>query len=107
MTDTQTAREVLDCPMGENDADAETIGEYLVKLLETLWDEDEGFSGKRPFGNSGWQGDFDKTLIQAGFVAGSLDEYGSVGEVDGAAVDDLIRAAIAALYTHPRDREAL
>jgi hypothetical protein len=31
-----------------------TIRDYLRILLETLWEEGEGFSGKRPFGNSGW-----------------------------------------------------
>lgn len=45
---------ILQTSMGENDADAETIGEYLIKLSATCWDEEDGFSGKRPFGNSGW-----------------------------------------------------
>lgn len=50
-----TGEEILALPMGENDADAKTVKEYLKKLLETLWEEGEGFSGKRPFGNSGWE----------------------------------------------------
>ena len=33
-----------------------TVKDYLKTLLHTLWDEEDGFSGKRPFGNSGWQG---------------------------------------------------
>ena len=44
-------------PMGKNDIGAKTIGEYFEKLLLTLWDEQEDFSGKRPFGNSGWEYD--------------------------------------------------
>ena len=34
-----------------------TIKEYLKELLLRLWDECEGFSSKRPFGNSGWEWD--------------------------------------------------
>ena len=41
--------------MQENDAGAKTIREYLIKLLKELWSEGESFSGKRPFGNSGWE----------------------------------------------------
>lgn len=39
--------------MPPNGAGAATVGEYLAKLLAELWLHDEGFSGKRPFGNSG------------------------------------------------------
>lgn len=46
-------KEILDIKMQTNDADATTIGNYLVKLLVTLWIEGEGFFVKRPFGNSG------------------------------------------------------
>jgi len=34
-----------------------SIREYLAKLLTKLITEEEGFSGKRPFGNSGWLSD--------------------------------------------------
>lgn len=42
-------------PMQPNSAHVETIGEYFVALLVQLWDQGEGFSGKRPFGDSGWE----------------------------------------------------
>jgi hypothetical protein len=29
-----------------------TVRDYLFKILMMVWDE--GFDGKRPFGNSGW-----------------------------------------------------
>lgn len=48
-------KEYAKIPIQENDAGAKTIGEYLKKLLLTLWDEEDGFSGKRPFGNSSWK----------------------------------------------------
>ncbi len=55
-----------------------TVREYLHSLLKTLWEQGEGFSGKRPFGNSGWQGDLLDPLIKAGFIPGvvHVDEDG-------------------------------
>lgn len=60
---------VLDLPMQPNDADAATVRDYLKTLLAKLWEEEESFSGKRPLGNSGWQYDLYKPLVQAGLVA--------------------------------------
>lgn len=75
-----------------------TVREYLCSLLTTLWDEQEGFSGKRPFGNSGWDHDLYAPLIQAGFIKGKLEEPGGyVERIDNpqeahAFVSDLILA---------------
>lgn len=57
-----------------------TVRDYLRTLLETLWEEVEGFNGKRPFGNSGWEYDLYAPLIKAGFIKGTLDEYGYVAD---------------------------
>lgn len=87
--------EVLDCPMaGHNDANADTVREYLTALLRTLWTEEEGFSAKRPFGNSSWQYDVYIPLVKAGLISGKLDEDGYVEECDDKAADKLILAAI-------------
>jgi hypothetical protein len=72
----------LSLPMQENDANARTIREYLVALVERVWDEAEGFSGKRAFGNSDWQGEVYETLIEAGLAD------------DEAQADSIIRGAI-------------
>lgn len=70
---------VLDVPMQENDAGAATIRDYLVTLLGEVWKYDEGFDGKRPFGNSGWKGDLTQALARAGILQGDPpDEYGWV-----------------------------
>lgn len=53
--DLETAKRALDIEMGPNDADASTVRDYLKELLLTVLIEEESFSGKRPFGNSGWQ----------------------------------------------------
>lgn len=74
-----------------------TVREYLRTLLMTMWEEGEGFSGKRPFGNSGWEYDLYKPLIAGGFIPGKLDEDGYVDTFDekvaGPYVCDLILAA--------------
>lgn len=80
-----TGEQILNVKMVENDADAETIRDYLKALLTKLWCEDEGFSGKRPFGNSGWQNE----------VYASLDECEEIPE--DTEYDPLIYAAIEAL----------
>ncbi len=64
----EEANAALDLPIPENDAQAETVREYFKELLTTLLIEEESFSGKRPFGNSGWQHDFLPTLEEAGFI---------------------------------------
>lgn len=89
-----SASAALKLPMEENDADAATVRDYLVELLLTLWIEGEGFSGKRPFGNSSWKYDLYVPLIKAGLIAGKLDEDGYVESCDRAAGDKIIRDAI-------------
>lgn len=67
-------KKVLNTDMGYNDADAETIKEYLVDLLSTLWVKGESFSGKSPFGNSGWEYDLYEALAWAKLIDGDFDE---------------------------------
>lgn len=86
-------------PMQENDAGAKTIGEYLEKLLLTLWDEEDGFSGKRPFGNSGWKWEVYIALISAKVVNGKLDEDGYIEEIDFSMADDVVRNIIIELFS--------
>lgn len=94
-----TPEEVLAVPMDpdQNDAAASTIREYLAVLLGTLWEEKDGFSGKRPFGNSSWDFDIYKALVAAGAIDGKLDEDGYLDEVDDDKADKLVAEAIDAL----------
>lgn len=74
-----THQDILKCPMQQpNDARVKTVGEYLAKLLSTLWSEGEGFSSKRPFGNSSWEYEIYLALARAGFVHIELDEDGYI-----------------------------
>ena len=90
--------DVLDLPMPTNDAKAATVRAYLLALLTTVWTQEEGFSGKRPFGNSGWQHDVYRTLVLHKAVPGKLDEDGHIEDVDTAEADKIVIAAIAELY---------
>ena len=51
-----------------------TVRQYLQKLLLALWIEGEGFSGKRPFGNGGWQRELAVPLVAGKFIRGKLHE---------------------------------
>lgn len=98
MTTTYTPQEILALPMEENDGAAENIGQYFASLLHTLWIEGEGFSGKRPFGNSGWESDVEKALIRANAVEGRIDEDGYIETVDSNAAESIILDTIRFLY---------
>ncbi len=97
-----TPQDVLACPMEDNDANAATVKEYLIALLSAVWSEQEGFSGKRPFGNSGWAWDLYEALATAGMIEATWDtsEDGEdrwLDHCDTEAAHRLIREAIGAL----------
>jgi hypothetical protein len=89
--------DILNLPLDDNDANAKTIKEYLKALLRELWNEQEGFTGKRPFGNSGWDHDLIRPLIKHGLVEGQLDGEGYVYNCNQDQANRLILAAIQAL----------
>ena len=73
---TSPIKEFLDCKMQPNDASAKTVKGYFEQLLLQLWYEGEGFSGKRPFGNSNWEFEIYTAWVRAKLLKGELDEYG-------------------------------
>jgi hypothetical protein len=78
-----TNSEILDIKFYCSDLGRDVmIREYLHALLDTVWVEGEGFSGKRPFGNSGWEHDLYVPLIKAKVIKGVLDEDGYIHDVD-------------------------
>lgn len=89
--------EILAIPMEKNDSGAKTIGGYLRALLKELWQEGEGFSSKRPFGNSGWEYELYNALVTAKAVKGEVDEYGDLVNFDQDAANKLIFKAIASM----------
>ena len=91
MTGTITPEAALDeVSFYFRDLDEEfTLRSWLKMLLGQLWDDREGFDGKRPFGNGGWDADLWAELIGRGIVEGELDA--------AEAFDEFVAAAIAAL----------
>lgn len=85
---------ILEIPMQENDAEAETIGDYFRALLKAVWAEGEGFSGKRPFGNSDWDYDLYTALVKSKAVKGKIDQEGSLIQCDEDSANSLIMEAI-------------
>ena len=75
-----------------DDLDREvTLKEYFRELIITLWEEGEGFSGKRPFGNSGWEYRVHYALLDNGIIKGKRDEYNEYWEeYDRQKADEII-----------------
>ena len=65
---------ILDTEYYFKDAEVNSLREYLHKLLDTLWDYGEGFSSKRPFGNSGWEEDIFHYLAHMGAIESRKEE---------------------------------
>ena len=74
-----------------------TIKDYLKRLLITLWKEKDQFSGKRPFGNGGWDYEIYKVLISNGIIKGTIDGDGYVYDCDDDEGDKVIVKCILAL----------
>jgi hypothetical protein len=66
--------EILDYPYEFEDAEASCLREYFCNLLLTLWHEGEGFSGKRPFGDSGWKKDVLYCIASQGLFGEELPD---------------------------------
>lgn len=84
-----TPEKALDLSFYCGDLDSTlTIREYFKALLTALWEKEESFSGKYPFGNSGWQYALQLPLVRAGAIKGEIlrddedDDYEEVDEVD-------------------------
>lgn len=99
MTKVNRGKQILKLKIKHPYEDKEiTIKKYLKFLLTACWQEGEGFSGKRPFGNSGWEYDLYAPLIKAGLVKGVVDEDGYISSISETSyADTLIFEAIDAL----------
>ncbi len=104
MADPVTSQQVLDLALPDNASGASTVRGYLIALLVKLWREDDMFSGKHPFGNSGWQYDLYAPMGRAGMVSMTFDQDGYVetfSHAEQVRADKLILAAIEALGSRP------
>lgn len=84
-------QEILDSCMVEHEYGKKvTLREYFKLLLTTMWSEGEGFSGKRPFGNSGWDLDVLSGLGRLGVIEAEFDSNGYLDSVDEKAGNRLV-----------------
>lgn len=70
-----TYEEILDIEFENMRRDKITIRDYLKELLVTLWEEGESFSGKRPFGDSGWEYEIFGALVDNKVIHGTNEDY--------------------------------
>lgn len=67
-------KEILELKFESTDLGKEiSIKDFFKELLTTLFIEGEGFSGKRPFGNSGWDWDLKICLAKNEVIKGEYD----------------------------------
>jgi len=96
-------KDILDLPMYK-EFSGETIGSYFSKMMIKLWEEGESFSGKRPFGNSGWEHDVYESLVMNEVCKGAIDRYDDdpdwfdVEIEDYDEADKIISKALGSLY---------
>jgi hypothetical protein len=97
MTSNFTAQQILSLPLDVNDAYADTIGQFLATLTEKAWVEEEDFSGKRPWGNSAWQGVVARALISANVISGAVDEDGYITSLEEEEIETVMDSVFAFL----------
>lgn len=81
---------MIEIKMKENSSGKDTLRKYLEKLLITVINEGEGFSGKRAFGDSSWMFEIYETLIQEGLIPGNLDSDGCIHDLNTKTADEFI-----------------
>jgi hypothetical protein len=98
MSKTKPTTSPLDVKMVKNDSGKKSVRGYFIALLEELWAEGEGFSGKRPFGNSCWEHEVYRAWVESGHLAGSTDPDGYLEDYDSEAADKLVKQCLTELY---------
>jgi len=93
-----TNKQILQLKFKSGDLNKElTIKDYLKELLTELWKEGEGFSGKRPFGNSGWEYDIYVALVKNKVIKGEFDDDDYLEDYDSKEADKKMLEVISSL----------
>lgn len=87
----------LDTEFESMDIGRVTARQYLKQLLGDLLEKGESFSGKRPWGNSGWEYELAVPLILAGAISGAVDEDGYAEVADESEYRTALAAMVEAL----------
>ena len=76
------SKQILALEFHSNDLDKDiTVKDFMKELLSTLFKEMECFSGKRPFGNSGWEYDMAICFVKNKIISGTIEDLGD-GDID-------------------------
>ena len=67
-----------------------TIKAFFIRLLSDFWQQKEGFSSKRPYGNSYWERDVLACLVENKAFPATFDEDGNIDEYDSEAFDAFV-----------------
>ena len=90
--------------LGLKGLDGISIKGNLGMLLQTLWKEGEGFSVKRPFGDSDWRyTHFYVPLALAGLIDARIDERGYPRDIDTEKGDKIVLELIDHLFWQKAD----
>lgn len=98
MRDPAKMQAALEVRFDSDAGDDLSVRDYLCELLVMLWNEGEDFSGKRPFGNSGWEHDLYVPLVKAGFIDGKLDADGYIESLADSAAHMFVKQLIVAAF---------
>ncbi len=74
-----------------------TVRSYMLELVAAVLIEEESFSGKRPFGESGWRVGIEEALIKGGFLKGKVNEPGYGCTFDPQDFKKLVRNLVKAM----------
>ena len=78
---------ILDKRFEDFDLGNVSIREYFYKLTSTLWEENESFNGKRPFGNSGWGSSLIDFLIEEDLI----DEWATGYQINQYIINNILK----------------
>lgn len=94
-----TNKEILDLEFESGDLNTTiSIRDFFKKLLTTLFEKGECFSGKRPFGNSGWDWDLKICLVKNAIIKGEYDSKYDDWDFDSKEADKKILELISELH---------
>ena len=71
-----------------------TVRQFLRSLLCAVWDEEDSFSAKRPFGSSNWKHEMMKAFIERGIIQGLLNSEGDIQTADEGTFNHVVSTLI-------------
>lgn len=80
------------------DVEGTSLRVMLKDLLTMVLLQGEEFSGKRPWGDSGWEFDIYRAMVLNGFIKGAVDEYGDIYNYSLAEGDELLMRCVEEIF---------